>query len=237
MAKDPAMLWYWSDWNSGTTTFSRFLKGCYMDVLHAQFNSGHLTLEEIKTVLGSDFGQSWPTLQKKFAVDDTGKYFNVRLETEKEKRAAFTTSRKNNLHKNKHMGEHMQRHMDNENRNEDVDGFKYQFKEPEKKKIPPRETKPDSLSDAEYWTEQVIEGNDVVFMGTLRTRSIKLTDQLEPLARDHLDVACRYGWHKNWESQQDFRNSLFKHLNEKLNGTTQQGKTPTKKLTLKDLDP
>ena len=40
MAKDPAMLWYWADWHSGTATMSRFLKGCYMDLLHAQFNSG-----------------------------------------------------------------------------------------------------------------------------------------------------------------------------------------------------
>lgn len=115
MAKDPAMLWYWSDWYSGTATLSRFLKGCYMDLLHAQFNSGHLTLEEIKTVLGSDFGQAWPTLQKKFTADDAGKYFNVRLDEEKEKRAAFTKSRRDNLHKTKHMKQHMGDHMENEN--------------------------------------------------------------------------------------------------------------------------
>jgi len=118
MAKDPAMLWYWADWNSGTTTLSRFLKGCYMDLLHAQFNSGHLSLEEIKTVLGSDFGQSWPTLQKKFTVDQAGKYFNERLELEKVKRANYTASRKKNLkssHKGKHINKHMQSHMDNVN--------------------------------------------------------------------------------------------------------------------------
>lgn len=121
MAKDPAMLWYWADWNSGTTTLSRFLKGCYMDLLHAQFNSGRLTMEEIKTVLGSDFGQAWPTLQKKFTVDSTGKYFNERLEVEKEKRAAFTASRKRNLDSKTHNSTHMEHHtgnlMDNVNRN------------------------------------------------------------------------------------------------------------------------
>ena len=96
MAKDPAMLWYWSDWHSGTTLMSRFLKGCYMDVLHAQFNHGHLSLEEIKTCLGSDFGTTWPALQKKFKQDEHGLFFNERLEEEKNKRKAFTDSRRNN---------------------------------------------------------------------------------------------------------------------------------------------
>lgn len=121
MAKDPAMLWYWGDWFSGTATFSRFLKGAYMDVLHAQFNSGRLTMEEIKTVLGSDFGQAWPTLQKKFTVDATGKYFNERLEVEKEKRQAFTASRKRNLDSKNHNSTHIEHHkgnlMDNVNEN------------------------------------------------------------------------------------------------------------------------
>lgn len=84
------MLWYWADWNSGTGLLSRFLKGCYMDLLHAQFNNGPLTLEEIKTVLGSDFGQSWPALQKKFEVNETGKFFNVRMEREKNNRKNFS---------------------------------------------------------------------------------------------------------------------------------------------------
>lgn len=123
MPKDPAMLWYWADWNSGTSTLSRFLKGCYMDLLHAQFNSGHLSLEEIKTVLGSDFGQAWPALQKKFAVDQAGKYFNVRLEVEQIKRANYTASRKKNLkstHMDSDMSPHMQPHMEDINTNENV---------------------------------------------------------------------------------------------------------------------
>lgn len=81
MAKTPAVLWYFNDWNGGTITLSRFIKGCYIDLLHAQFNNGRLSLEEIRNVLGSDFS-AWGTLSKKFAVDETGKYFNVRLEHE-----------------------------------------------------------------------------------------------------------------------------------------------------------
>lgn len=94
--RDPAMLWYWDNWYSGTQLLSRFLKGCYMDLLHAQFNNGHLSLEEIKTCLGSDFGQSWPTLQKKFTRDENGMFFNERTELEKNRRAKFVESRSNN---------------------------------------------------------------------------------------------------------------------------------------------
>lgn len=122
MAKDPAMLWYWGDWNSGTSLFSRFLKGCYIDLLHAQFNHGHLSIEEIKTCLGSDFGSSWPTIQKKFKQDGNGLFFNERLDLEKEKRKAFTKSRKDNLSKTPHMDNHMAPHMDSHMDNENVNG-------------------------------------------------------------------------------------------------------------------
>ena len=90
MAKDPAILWYWSDWFGGTMTLSRHLKGCYMDILYAQFNSGPLSLEEIKIVLGSDFGPAWPAIQKKFKQTDTGLFFNERMEAEKQKRIEFS---------------------------------------------------------------------------------------------------------------------------------------------------
>lgn len=126
MAKDPAVLWYWADWHSGTTTLSRFLKGCYMDLLHAQFNNGRLTISEIKTVLGADFAQAWHTLQKKFKQDEAGLYYNERAEIEKSKREKFVKSRSNNLksshtkpHMDSHMGNHMDPHMDNVNGNKD----------------------------------------------------------------------------------------------------------------------
>lgn len=111
MAKDPAMLWYWNDWHGGTVTFSRHLKGCYMDILYAQFNNGHLSLDEIKTVLGSDFGTSWPTLQKKFVKDNEGLYYNVKAEETKNKRSAFTASRR--VNGEGHMGTHMENEIEN----------------------------------------------------------------------------------------------------------------------------
>lgn len=102
--KDPALLWYFSDWFSGTATLTRHQKGAYMDLLSVQFNQGKLTLDEIKTVLGSDFGSSWPALQKKFKFEDN-LYFNERLQQEKDKRANYTESRRKNA---KHMPKHME---------------------------------------------------------------------------------------------------------------------------------
>lgn len=86
--KDPAFLFYPGDWSGGTMTMTRHLKGCYIDLLVAQFNQGPLSLEEIRTVLGNDFA-SWGTLSKKFAQNAAGKFCNERLEAEKEKRATF----------------------------------------------------------------------------------------------------------------------------------------------------
>lgn len=137
MAKDPAMLWYWSDWHGGTSTLNRFLKGCYMDLLNAQFNSGHLSMEEIKTVLGVDFDQAWPVLKKKFSADPDGNFFNVRLDEEKIKRANWTASRRKNLsHKEPHMINHMDQHMENANINEDINVIGIKEEVQEKPKTP-----------------------------------------------------------------------------------------------------
>lgn len=127
MAKDPATLWYWNDWHGGTVTLTRHLKGCYMDLLYAQFNVGALSLDEIKTILGSDFGSAWPALQKKFKKDGNGLFFNERALEEKQKRASFTESRRANAKaKPKHMLKHKDKLMENvnvnENRNNNISG-------------------------------------------------------------------------------------------------------------------
>lgn len=98
MAKDPAFLFYPGDWMGGTATFNRTHKGAYMDLLMAQFNYGHMTLEDIKTILNGDFEAMWESkLKSKFVQDEDGLYYNARLELEKEKRQKFTESRRGNL--------------------------------------------------------------------------------------------------------------------------------------------
>ena len=148
MAKDPAVLWYFNDWQGGTSTLSRHLKGCYMDLLHAQFNNGHLSMDEIKTVLGSDFGQAWPTLQKKFNKDEsTGLYYNEKLILERDRRRNYSESRRGNLKSSKsfqpHMGAHMETEIENVIKNIPTNWNKDEFKVLLKKWIEKRKNKPD----------------------------------------------------------------------------------------------
>lgn len=99
MAKDPAVLWYWNDWQGGTMTLTRHQKGCYMDLLSAQFNSGPLSLDQVKTVLGNDQA-SWTVLRSKFKKEvnseGTEVFFNERMESEKQKRRAFSEKQSEN---------------------------------------------------------------------------------------------------------------------------------------------
>lgn len=69
-----------------------------MDLLHAQFNHGPLSLEEVKAVLGSDFGQTWPSLVKKFSEKE-GKFFNERMEQEKQNRKKHSKKQSENARK------------------------------------------------------------------------------------------------------------------------------------------
>lgn len=89
-----------------------------MDLLHAQFNNGRLSLEDIKTCLGSDFGQAWPALQKKFKKDPDGLFFNEKLESEQLKRKKYSESRSNNRSKKTYDSTYdttYVKHMENEN--------------------------------------------------------------------------------------------------------------------------
>ncbi len=98
MAKDPAFLFFPGDWLGGTLTFSRQVKGAYIDLLMAQFSNGHMSIEDIQEVLGiDDYNNMWEKkLKKKFKLDENGLYYNQKLEYEINKRKNFTESRRKN---------------------------------------------------------------------------------------------------------------------------------------------
>lgn len=150
MAKDPAFLFYPGDWLGGTLTFTRSHKGAYMDLLMAQYSNGHMSIDDIKTVLAIDFESMWESkLKRKFKTDDNGLYYNQKLEDVINSRKGFTQSRINNLKGKKskdtdmdpHMNNHMVDHMENGNGNinkeikEDKEGVIGEEKEPEVKVI------------------------------------------------------------------------------------------------------
>jgi len=124
MAKDPAFLFYPNDWLGGTMGMTFEEKGAYMELLMLQFNRGHMT----KDMIGRTVGQLWVNIKDKFKEDSDGCFYNERLEVEKEKRKAFSESRRNNRKgvnqytKNKQpKSGHMTSHMENVNENEDED--------------------------------------------------------------------------------------------------------------------
>lgn len=126
MAKDPAFLFYPGDWLGGTMLMTRHQKGCYIDLLMAQFNNGPLSLDHIKAVLGQDQA-IWTVLQEKFKVDNCGKFFNEKMATEIEKRKAYVASRSHdNSGRKKSYDKSYEKHTDNhtEDVNEDVNEIK-----------------------------------------------------------------------------------------------------------------
>ena len=96
MAKDPAFLFYVTDFNDGTQDMTNEEVGAYLRLLLFQFSQGHLPIERIKRKLGSDFDKLWDVLSKKFVKDANDNYYNVRLQEEQIKRSNYCLSRKEN---------------------------------------------------------------------------------------------------------------------------------------------
>lgn len=134
MAKDPAFLFYPGDWMGGTQWMTHEQKGCYMDLLVLQFNTGQFTEAQAKQVLSICFDVAWPMLKQKF-IKDGEYYYNGRLRDEIEKRRNFSESRRLNASnpkkKKKAYAKHMHKHMEDEdeNINKDInkDNWRYNF--------------------------------------------------------------------------------------------------------------
>ena len=125
MAKDPAFLFYSSDFLNGVADLTMEERGQFITLLCLQHQKGTLTDKTIRLSLGS---VSVDVLSK-FSKDKDGNYFNERLNDEIEKRIQFTESRRNNGSKGgrpknnkKPLGLAKQNLMEdvNENENEDI---------------------------------------------------------------------------------------------------------------------
>jgi len=125
MAKDPAFLFYSSDFLNGVADLTMEERGQFITLLCLQHQKGTLTEKTIRLSLGS---VSVDVLSK-FSKDQDGNFFNERLQEEIEKRIQFTESRRNNGSKGgrpknntKPLGLAKQNLMEdvNENENEDI---------------------------------------------------------------------------------------------------------------------
>ena len=137
--KDPAVLFYTSDFLTGVSDLTMEERGQYITLLCLQHQKGHLSSKTIK----ANVVKVSQDVLAKFVQDSNGDYYNERMECESIKRKKYSESRRNNVsarykkdtyeeaHKTayedtyedtyvKDMKPHMKLHMENENENENI---------------------------------------------------------------------------------------------------------------------
>lgn len=92
MAKDPAVLFYTSDFLTGTFTMNYEQRGKYITLLCLQHQQGFLTDEDLKNVLDDTDLKIF----SKFEKLSDGLFYNIKLKNESERRKSYTESRRNN---------------------------------------------------------------------------------------------------------------------------------------------
>lgn len=92
MAKDPAVLFYTSDFLSGTITMDYEERGKYITLLCIQHQKGYLTEKDLKLILeDSDI-----EIFNKFKLAEDGYYYNIKMKECAAARKAYSESRSNN---------------------------------------------------------------------------------------------------------------------------------------------
>jgi len=119
MSKDPAFLFYSSDFLTGTLLMSMEQKGQFITLLCIQHQKGHMSERDILQICGS-YDED---IFDKFKKDSDGKFFNERLKEEIDKRKSYSESRRNNRKKKDDViiiSDTYVEHMENENENENI---------------------------------------------------------------------------------------------------------------------
>lgn len=94
-SKDPAILFYTSDFLSGVTLMSMKERGQYITLLCLQRERGHMTIKDMEKAAGKLSDE----VKSKFEQDDDGRYFNARMEKEIKKREAHSQKQRENVQK------------------------------------------------------------------------------------------------------------------------------------------
>ncbi len=124
MAKDPAVLFYTSDFLTGTITMTDEQIGKYIKLLCYQHQKGILTERDMMVICKTYDEDIW----SKFIKTDEG-YYNQRMKDEADKRKNYSESRRQNkLKANKskdilNISSSYVEHMENENENINEDNI------------------------------------------------------------------------------------------------------------------
>ena len=151
MSKDPAVLFYTSDFLSGTFTMTNEQVGKYIRLLCLQHQKGKLTEKDMLSICTAYDVDIWD----KFKIED-GVFINERMYNEAIRRQKFSESRRNNAKspKNDSTSKAYALHMETEtetiNENINID-FEYYWNEYDKKIGDKKKLKSkwDKLSDQE----------------------------------------------------------------------------------------
>ena len=109
--KDPAVLFYTSDFLTGTMTMTNEEVGKYIRLLCLQHQKGRLTEQDMLFICNTYV----ENVYSKFKKNGDGLYYNERLEQETIKRKAYSESRRKNISKRYEPTYVV--HMENENEN------------------------------------------------------------------------------------------------------------------------
>jgi hypothetical protein len=117
MAKDPAVLFYTSDFLSGTFTMDNEQVGKYIRLLCLQHQKGKLSEKDMLSICKAYDVEIWD----KFKVED-GLYYNERMFNETIRRQKFSESRRNNAKspKKESTSEAYAKHMETETENRTI---------------------------------------------------------------------------------------------------------------------
>jgi hypothetical protein len=115
MSKDPAFLFYSSDFLTGTALMTDEQIGKYIKLLCYQHQMGHLSERDMLKICKT-YDED---IFSKFEKDEDGLYYNARLHQEVEKRKAYSESRRQNRTKKdmNNISNSYVKHMENENIN------------------------------------------------------------------------------------------------------------------------
>lgn len=100
MAKeDFCFTYYDGDAARDTTHMNRLERGAYHDLVISQRKFGHLSLDQVKKILGRDFEECWPAIELIMKVDTEGKFFIEWLEGSIQKMRAHSKKQRQNVTK------------------------------------------------------------------------------------------------------------------------------------------
>lgn len=204
MAKDPAFLFYSSDFLIGVADLNFEERGKYITLLCLQHQKGPLSSK----VIGMTVGVISEDLRKKFSVDGDGNLFNERLLDESTKRNNYTESRRNNARKPKAYATAKNEHKENEdvNRNENI--------------IEDVNTTPFQKKVAEFFNyrkeikKPIREASKDAFLKSLT----KLSGGDEIAAIAILDQSIANGWQGIFALKQNYGQTITKNGNGHNNG-------------------